>query len=723
MVNFPQRLKINSMNDQKLQIVEKLKGANNILLTVSTNPSVDALAACIGLTLLLTKLNKHATAVFSGQVPSTIEFLKPEETIEKTTDSLRDFIISLDKSKADKLRYKVEDEVVKIFITPYRSSITEKDLIYSQGDFNVDVVLALGVQHQQDLDAAITAHGRILHDAIVISLNNAPNGELGSIHWQDLGASGLSEQAASLAAALDEKQLDEQIATAFLTGIVAETNHFGNQKTTPQTMTVSAMLLAAGANQQLVSTKLAPPPPAIPKPQPAPVVQPPKSPETAVDENGGLKITHDPNQKPGGQKNQGGKKGDRQQKQQPNNQNKNQSQNSSGGNQNQPARNQGQPKNAPTLAPPAPEPAPPAKPEEKKDDKEYLPAPAENSNTSEDSGSIDDMLKAADAELEQSMAASRPEAGPALTHEKRIEPLPTLDLPEPQPPLMETPTPAAPEAPAPELTIAPLTAPDATVETPQLPELPKDAAMPPFELTPVNTPAPAPDIIPPVPSTPSPALDNSDTLQHIEQTVHSPHAGEEPASTPVPEATPPAAEPAADVDSARKAVEDALKSTADAQVETPAAFNSMPVNLDLGHDPAAATPQPADPLLSSLDTPAPGAPDPFTAPAPEVIAPEPGSGQPAPAPAVTGGLPDYLQTPSLAPPMPPIAPTAPAVLPPNPAAGEPAPLNMSPADMPLTMPLPPTMNVPAPQAMPPTSTGLPPQGPPPPPVPPPITPL
>ena len=53
---------------------------------------------------LLNKLGKHATAVFSGQVPSTIEFLQPEKTLEKNTDSLRDFIIALDKSKADKLR-------------------------------------------------------------------------------------------------------------------------------------------------------------------------------------------------------------------------------------------------------------------------------------------------------------------------------------------------------------------------------------------------------------------------------------------------------------------------------------------------------------------------------------------------------------------------------------------------------------------------------------------
>src|SRR6185437_8896302 len=103
---------------------------------------------------------------------SAIEFLKPEETIEPTPSSLRDFIIALDKSKADKLRYKVEDKVVRIFITPYKTSITQDDLEFSQGDFNIDVVVALGAHEQQELDSAITAHGRILHDAAVISINN-----------------------------------------------------------------------------------------------------------------------------------------------------------------------------------------------------------------------------------------------------------------------------------------------------------------------------------------------------------------------------------------------------------------------------------------------------------------------------------------------------------------------------------------------------------------------
>ncbi len=253
--------------DQKQQIADRLKQANNILVTVSNNPSVDQLASCIGLTLALNKMGKHATALFSGAVPSTIEFLQPEKTIETNIDALRDFIISLDKTKADKLRYKVEDKVVKIYITPYKISLSDKDLEFSQGDFNVEVIVTLGVHNQAELDQAVTAHGRILHDATVATLNVKPGGELGTINWLAPTASSLSELAVQLVDTLDKKAVDAQIATAFLTGIVAETARFSNEKTTPGTMSISAELMAAGANQQLVMTKLEE---AAAKPAPAP---------------------------------------------------------------------------------------------------------------------------------------------------------------------------------------------------------------------------------------------------------------------------------------------------------------------------------------------------------------------------------------------------------------------------------------------------------------------
>jgi nanoRNase/pAp phosphatase (c-di-AMP/oligoRNAs hydrolase) len=275
-------------NQQRQQVIEQIKTANHVLVTVSANPTVDELAASIGLTLAINKLDKHATTVFSGIVPSTIEFLQPEKTIETTTDSLRDFIIALDKSKADKLRYKVEDDVVRIFITPYRTTITGKDLEFSQGDFNVDLVIALGVTKRQDLDKAITAHGRILHDATIVALTKRETtSDLGSINWQDEQASSLCEMLSGVITDIDPKVIDGQMATALLTGIIAETDRFKNEKTTPMALSLSSRLMSAGANQQLIAEKLE-------EPEPAPELHREEVPEKTQEQrdNGELEIDH-----------------------------------------------------------------------------------------------------------------------------------------------------------------------------------------------------------------------------------------------------------------------------------------------------------------------------------------------------------------------------------------------------------------------------------------------
>lgn len=247
----------NPGNTVAIQVAETIQNSKNVLVTVGANPTVDELASALGLTFLLGKLDKHATAVFSGKIPPAMEFLDPEKTFEDTVDSLRDFIIALDKEKADKLRYKVEDDVVKIFITPYRTTLSEADLQFSQGDFNVDAVIALGVTKREELDKAIVAHGRILHDATVVTVNvGAKTSSLGSIDWSEPEASSVAEMMVNLSEALGGNLLDGQISTAFLTGIVAETNRFSNEKTSPRVMSLSAQLMAAGANQQLIATNL-----------------------------------------------------------------------------------------------------------------------------------------------------------------------------------------------------------------------------------------------------------------------------------------------------------------------------------------------------------------------------------------------------------------------------------------------------------------------------------
>ena len=241
------------------QVAERIRTSDHVLVALSKDPSVDELSAALGLTFILDKMGKHATAIFSGAVPNAIEFLEPEKTFETNTNSLQDFIIALDKEKADHLRYKIDGDFVKVYITPYKTTLDESDVEFSHGDFNVDLVIALNVPGAAELDSALSEYGRIMHDASSINIKAAPAGNFADLEWGNPDASSVSEMIYKLSEKLtedDKKLVDKPVATALLAGIVAATNRFSNEHTFPETLSVASKLMSAGADQQLISSSI-----------------------------------------------------------------------------------------------------------------------------------------------------------------------------------------------------------------------------------------------------------------------------------------------------------------------------------------------------------------------------------------------------------------------------------------------------------------------------------
>lgn len=235
------------------RIIEKINKAENILVALSRNPSTDEIAAAIGLAMYLEELGKHTTAIYSGETPNVLEFLKPEETFETNTNSLQDFIVALNKEKADHLRYRIDGDYVKVYITPYKTTINQDDLEFSHGDYNVDLVIALNVPTASDLDAALSEHGRIMHDASAIDITTGEPGRFGEIEWNDQNSSSVGEMVANLLLAMKKPQVKKEVATALLTGMVSATNRFSNENTKPSTMSMAAKMMELGADQQLVA--------------------------------------------------------------------------------------------------------------------------------------------------------------------------------------------------------------------------------------------------------------------------------------------------------------------------------------------------------------------------------------------------------------------------------------------------------------------------------------
>ena len=242
--------------DAVSKVADKIQHATNILIALSKDPNVDEISAAIALAFVLDQQKKHVTAIYSGQTPNALEFLRPEETFQKDISSLQDFIIALNKSKADHLIYQVEGDYVKILITPYKGQIKKEDLEYSYSDYNVDLVIVFNVNSGSEIDSALSEYGRIMHDAMAINITSSVPGRFADLEWSDPSKSSVCEMVYDLLSELEIDNTPQEVATALLTGILSATERFSNNRTKPTTMAVASKLMEAGADQQLISSNI-----------------------------------------------------------------------------------------------------------------------------------------------------------------------------------------------------------------------------------------------------------------------------------------------------------------------------------------------------------------------------------------------------------------------------------------------------------------------------------
>ncbi len=241
----------------KQQTTEQIRAAEKILILTHFNPDGDALGALLALYLILKKLDKDVTAVVPETVPATFSFMPNIGEVHNSYSGTKDFIITIDtrKTSVDRLGYKhiPEENKLNIVITPHSGTFRREDVTFSYGSFKYDLIIVLDSSDLERLGPLYEGQNALFYETPVINIDHhAGNDFFGKINWVDLTATSTSEILVSLIESLAREKplLDEDIATALLTGIITDTGSFQNANTTPKSLTVAAQLVAAGGRQQ-----------------------------------------------------------------------------------------------------------------------------------------------------------------------------------------------------------------------------------------------------------------------------------------------------------------------------------------------------------------------------------------------------------------------------------------------------------------------------------------
>lgn len=245
----------------KQQVVEILKKSQKVLILTHKNPDGDAVGSQIALSLVLKKMGKETVVVCSDPVPTVFDYMPDQKSIVKNFTSNRDLLISLDvsKVKAEKLLYKVEGDKLNIHITPLDGQFTKEMVTTSEGSFHFEAIVVLDSPDLERTGDIYERNSELFYETPVVNIDHhAGNDNFGKINLVDINATSTAEILVSLIEALsgDAKFINEEIATALLTGIITDTNSFQNTNTTPKSLTVAAQLVASGARQQEIIKKI-----------------------------------------------------------------------------------------------------------------------------------------------------------------------------------------------------------------------------------------------------------------------------------------------------------------------------------------------------------------------------------------------------------------------------------------------------------------------------------
>ena len=238
-------------NEQAKNLINK---SDNILIVFKKNYTIDAVASALALYLTLKKSNKNTSIASYNFTPhEEIKFFPNIKEISDNIKNLRKFIINLNlkNSGVEEFSYDVNDEQLKIFITPKGGFFEEKDLTTGSSDFIFDLIITADTSDLESLGGIYENNRELFYSVPIINFCHSPKNEnFGQINLVDIKALSTTQVIYNFIKNNFNKNLDEKIATLILAGLMSKTRAFKTSNVTPDVLQIVSELISIGADRE-----------------------------------------------------------------------------------------------------------------------------------------------------------------------------------------------------------------------------------------------------------------------------------------------------------------------------------------------------------------------------------------------------------------------------------------------------------------------------------------
>ncbi len=232
------------------QIKNLFEKSLSIFLLAPQEMDGDRLGSALALFYTLKKLNKNVNLVLQN-IPEKFKFLPIPEYLN-SLNAKKAFTISLANTgeKVSEIYFDKEKEDLKIHFFSKEGDINEKDFSFTSQNLNPDLLIILGAKNFDDFGRIFKGNPQIFYDKPILNIdNNSDNEKFGEINLIDTNSSGVSEIVGEFLKECYENLIDEKIAISLLTGIIAATQNFQNQITSPKNLSLSSYLIEKGGSR------------------------------------------------------------------------------------------------------------------------------------------------------------------------------------------------------------------------------------------------------------------------------------------------------------------------------------------------------------------------------------------------------------------------------------------------------------------------------------------
>lgn len=241
------------------QTFQKLKDLilkhQDVAVIVKPNPSLDEMAAGLGMYLVLKQMGKNAAMVCPTDPIVAVSSLVGIDQVQKSLGGEGgDLTVSFpyQEGEIEKVSYTLDNGQLNIVVKAGEKGLSfqQKDVLFKRGGKMPSLIICIGVPHLSEINALYNP--AVNQGVAVVNIDNkADNEKYGEMVVVDTKWSSVSEQVADFVTLLEPQiELDADTAQNLLNGIDFATNDFKNPRTSYLAFEVAGILMKKGATRQ-----------------------------------------------------------------------------------------------------------------------------------------------------------------------------------------------------------------------------------------------------------------------------------------------------------------------------------------------------------------------------------------------------------------------------------------------------------------------------------------